>query len=174
MPETIKTGTILIKENTVLPKTLQLESEPCASGWRLVKNLDGYGLARKIHDAGWTFFYLAGEIKATAFGFDRQKTARRAAKRILANLKSEKFNSLEITRAASKRFLGVPYASVSAHSRHIQESALLFRAKNLPFRSGTLQDWLPLEPKHRARKGTALGRNDHTAKSDDDFESLSS
>ena len=131
MPDTIKTGTILIKEGTVLPKAPPFESEPCASGWRLVKNLDGYGLDRKIHEAGWTFFYLAGEIKAIAFGFDRQKTARRAVKRILANLKSEKFNSLEITRVASKRFLGVPYASVSAHSRHIQESAFLFRAQDL-------------------------------------------
>lgn len=131
MPDTIKTGTILIKEGTVLPKALPFESEPCASGWRLVKNLVGYELDRKIHEAGWTFFYLASEIKATAFGFDAEKTARRAVKRILANLKSEKFNSLEITRVASKRFLGVPYASVSAHSRHIQESAFLFRAKDL-------------------------------------------
>lgn len=125
MPDAIKTGTILIKQGTILPKTPQFESEPCAPGWRLVKNLDGSGLDRKIHEAGWTFFYLAGEIKATAFGFDKQKTARRVVKRILANLKSEYFNSLEITRVASKRFLGVPYATVSAHSRHIHESAFL-------------------------------------------------
>ena len=131
MPNTIKTGTILIKEGTVLPKALPFESEPCASGWRLVKNLVGYELDRKIREARWTFFYLAGEIKATAFGFDGQKTARRAVKRILANLEAEKFNSLEITRVASKRFLGVPYASVSAHSRHIQEGAFLCRAKDL-------------------------------------------
>ncbi len=42
---------------------------------------------------------------------------------ILARLKSEKFNSLEITRVASeasKRFLGVRYVTVSAQSRHIQ------------------------------------------------------
>ena len=131
MAETIKTGTILIKEGTLLPEALRFESEPCAPGWRLVKNLDGCGLGRKIHEAGWTFFCLAGEIKASVFGFDGQKTLRRAVKRILAKLKSEKFNSLEITRVASKRFLGVPYASVSARSRHIQESLVLFRAKDL-------------------------------------------
>ena len=127
MPDTIKTGTILIKEGTLLPEVLRFESEPCAPGWRLVKNLDGYGLDRKIHEAGWTFFCLAGEIKATVFGFDEQKRVRGAVKRILANLKSEKFNSLEITRVATKRFLGVPYASVSARSRHIQESMFLFQ-----------------------------------------------
>ncbi len=125
MAETIKTGTILIKDGTFLPDALQFESEPCATGWRLVKNLHGYGLGRKIHEAGWTFFWLAGEIKATVFGFHGQKTVRRAVKRILTNLKSEKFNGLEITQVEAKRFLGLPYASVCAHSRHIQENALL-------------------------------------------------
>ena len=130
MAETIKTGTILIKDGTFLPDALQFESEPCATGWRLVQNLDGYGLGRKIHEAGWSFFCVAGEIKATVFGFDGQKTVRRAVKRILVNLKSERFNGLEITQAETKRFLGLPYASVSAHSRHIQENEFLLRAKD--------------------------------------------
>jgi hypothetical protein len=89
MPEVIKTGTILIKDGTLLPDALQFESEPCATGWRLVKDLDGYGWHRKINEAGWTFFNLDSEIKATIFGFDGQKTVRRAVKRILANPKSE-------------------------------------------------------------------------------------
>src|ERR1700680_1869151 len=118
-------GTILIKDGTFLPDALQFESEPCATGWRLVQNLDGYGLSRKIHEAGWTFFYLAGEIKATIFGFDKQKTVRRAVKRILANPKSERCNGLEITQIEAKRFLGLPYASVCAHSRDIQKNAFL-------------------------------------------------
>ncbi len=130
MAETIKTGTILIKDGTLLPDALQFESEPCATGWRLVKNLDGYGLGRKSHEAGWTFFCLAGEIKATVFGFDGQKTVRRAVKRMLTNLKSEKFNGLEIMQVEAKRFLGLPYASVCAHSRHLQENAFLLRAKD--------------------------------------------
>lgn len=130
MPDTIKTGTVLIKEGTPLPEALRFESESCGPSWRLVKNLDGYELDRKIHEAGWNFFCPSGEIKATAFGFDEQKTVRRAVEPILANLKSERFNSLEIMRVASvtsKRFLGVRYVTVSAHSRHIQESSLLFQ-----------------------------------------------
>ncbi len=130
MAETIKTGTILIKDGTFLPDALRFESEPCATGWRLVKDLDGYGLHHKINEAEWTFFCLACEIKATIFGFDGQKTVRRAVKRILANPKSEEFNSLEITRVVSKRFLGLPYVSVSACSRHIQESLFLFCDKD--------------------------------------------
>jgi hypothetical protein len=131
MAETINTGTILFKDGTLLPDALQFDSEPCSTGWRLVKDLDGFGLDRKIRDAGWRFFCIAGEIKAIVLGFEGQKNVRRAVKRMLARLKSEKFNSLEITRVASKRFLGVPYVSVSARSRHIQESLFLLRDKDL-------------------------------------------
>jgi hypothetical protein len=128
MPDTIKMGTILIKEGTLLPELLRFESEPCAPGWRLVKNLDGYGLGRKIHEAGWTFSWRPGEIGATL---------RRAVEQILANLESAEFNSLEIMRVASeasKRFQGVRYVTVTAQSRDIQENAPLFRAKDLPVR----------------------------------------
>ena len=137
MPDTIKTGTILIKEGTLLPEVLRFESEPCALGWRLVKNLDGYGLGRNIREAGWTFSRRAGEIGATVFGLDEQKTLRRAVEQILANLEAAEFNSLEIMRVASeasKRFLGVRCVTVSAQSRDIHESAPLFRAKDLPVR----------------------------------------
>ena len=137
MLDTIKPGTILIKEGTLLPEVLRFDSEPCAPGWRLVKNLDGCGLDRKIREAGWTFFWLAGEIGATVFGLDEQKTLCRVVEQILANQESAEFNSLEIMRVASeasKRFLGVHYVTVSAQSRHIQESAFLFRAKDLPVR----------------------------------------
>ena len=137
MPDTIKPGTILIKEGTLLPEAVRFESEPCVPGWRLVKDLDGCGLDRKIRDAGWTFFCLAGQLGATVFGIDEQKTLSRAVGQILANLESAEFNSLEIMRVtseASKRFLGVRYVTVSAQSRHIQESAFLFGAKDLPVR----------------------------------------
>ena len=140
MPDTVKTGTILIKEGTLLPESLRFESEPCAPGWRLVQNLDGYGLGRKIHEAGWTFSWRAGEIGASVFGLDEQKTLSRAVEQIPATLESAEFNSLEIMRVAaeaSKRFLGVRYVTVSAQSRDIQESAPLFRAKDLPVRDRT-------------------------------------
>jgi hypothetical protein len=138
MPDnTIKPGTILIKEGTLLPESLRFESASCVPGWRFVKDLDGDGLDRKIRGAGWTFFNLAGELGATVFGIDEQKTLSRAVEQILASPESAEFNSLEIMRVASetsKRFLGVRYVTVSAQSRHIQESAIPFRAKDLPVR----------------------------------------
>src|ERR1700730_18119859 len=156
MPDTVKTGTILIKEGTLLPKPLPFESEPCAPGWRLIKNLDGYELGRKIHEADWTFFGLTGEIGATAFGFDEQKTLRRAVEQILANLESAKFNSLEIMRVtseASKRFLGVRYVTVSAQSRHIQESQFLLEAKDR-------QEFVPGRIDSRAKPSMGLETGD--------------
>ena len=84
MPDTIKPGTILIKEGTLLPEVLRFESEPCVPGWRLVKDLDGCGLDRKIREAGWTFFGRAGQLGATVFGIDEQKMLGRAVEQILA------------------------------------------------------------------------------------------
>src|SRR5277367_5260022 len=125
MEDVIKTGTILIREGTVLPEVLGIESEPCAPGWRLVKNLDEHGFGRKIHEAGWTFSWRPGEIGATVCGLDERKTLRRAVERILVSLESAEFNSLEIMRVvseASERFLGVRYVTLEAQSRDIQAS----------------------------------------------------
>lgn len=132
MAETIKVGTVFIKDGTLLPGGLELESEPCAIGWRLVKKLDGHGLGRKLREAGWSFLYLAGEIKGTTLGFDGQDIVRRAAKRILTNLKLEKFNCLEITQVEMKRSLGLSYVAVRAESRNVQETLFLLRVGDLP------------------------------------------
>ena len=128
MEDTIKAGAILIEDGALLPESLGLESEPRSNGWRRVKNLDAVGLDRRVREAGWTFFYLAGEIKANVFGFDVEKTTRKATTRLLEILKSDKLNCLEITQVACKRFLGMPYVSVSGHARHIQGSMFLSRA----------------------------------------------
>jgi len=126
MANTIKTGTILIAEGALIPPSLLFESEPYTHGWRLVKSLDSYGMNQKIGQAGWNFFYLAGLRTASIFGADEEKTTRKAIKQVIANMRSKHFNCLEITQVAAKRFLGLPYVSVSAHSRHIQASQVLF------------------------------------------------
>ena len=122
-------GTILIKENTLLPEGVAVESETLLPGWRVVRNLDGCGLRRKIEEAKWNFFYLVGVIRATVLGRNRPATLRRAVKRILAKQQSE-FNSLEIAEVISKRFLGIPFVSVAAHSRHIQQDICLVPSRD--------------------------------------------
>ena len=136
MPNAIQAGRIFVRDGTALPKTLQIESEPYMPGWRSVSNLDGCALGEKIHAAGWTFFCLAYETKATVFGIDGEKMVRRAIERILANRELEKFNSLEVVRVASlasKRYLGIRHVTVSAQSRHIQESPVIFQVKDKDF-----------------------------------------
>lgn len=138
MPDVIGAGTILLREGTSLPETLQLESEAYLPGWRLVKNLAALGLGRKLQEAGWSFFCLAGDSNATVFGFGEEKTVRRAVERILGKRDCKNFNGLEVTRVSSsvsKRFLGVIHVTLSAHSRHIQESVFLVGDKDI--RSGT-------------------------------------
>jgi hypothetical protein len=121
MIDTIKTGTILIEDGTLLPKSLRLEGEAYSTGWTSVSNVR-HDFEKAINQAGWTFFFLAGTIQSTVFGFDKQKAVHTAVKRIITNVESQNCNCLEITGITLKSFLGMPYACVSAHSRHIQGS----------------------------------------------------
>ena len=130
MPEKINPGAILLKEGALLPEYLQLEGEPYSKGWKLLKNRNASGLDRKIREAGWTFFFMANEVNATAIGSDLEKTTRRAVKKVTTQMKSDRLNYIEITHVARKRFLGLPYIAVSAHPRHVQESMFLFHSTN--------------------------------------------
>ena len=130
MLATNMSGTILIRDNMLLPAGLAIESEVFLPGWKSVKNFDGYELGRKIEEVKWNFFYLAGEIRATVLGRDTSGTLRKAVKQVLAKRVDQRFNSLQITKVASKRILGIPFMKVTAHSRHIQESIFLVPAKD--------------------------------------------
>jgi len=125
MPPTLKVGTILIEERPLITKFLGLDSEPCSGKWSAVRGLDGFALDRKIHAAGWNFFFMAAEVKVTFFGALGRANIQNALQRILAKVRPQSFNCLEITGIVAKRFLGVPYATLSAHSRHIQASCYL-------------------------------------------------
>ena len=125
----IKAGAILIEGKALLPDSLWFASERCANGWILVKNLNAIRLGQKIRDAGWTFFSLAGEVKGSALGFDAEKTTSRAIQQVLANGKLQKFNCLEIKEVVLKRFLGLPYVSVSGHRGHIQKGLAPFQSQ---------------------------------------------
>ena len=134
MSDTNSAGTILIKEDTCLPANLSIESETFLPRWRVVKSVDRSALARNIEGVNWNFFYLAGEIRATVLGRNQPRTLRRAVKCVLAKQEGQKFNSLEITKVVSKRFLGIPFMRVTAHSRHIQQGIGLVPAKDFVLR----------------------------------------
>ena len=125
MSGTIKAGTIIMKVGTIIPQSLRVETELYSHGWEIIKNSDADALDRDIRRADWNFFFLAGSIQATALGYWRERTVRRAMERVLAKAERSKFNCLEITEVSAKQFLGFPYVHVSAHSRHIQKSPFL-------------------------------------------------
>jgi len=85
---------------------------------------------QQIQEAGWTFFFMAGEIKATVFGFDRQKTLRTALQRLIAKVRTQHCNSIEITQVMGHSFLKVPYVSVFAHPRHLQKGLVFPEQRN--------------------------------------------
>jgi hypothetical protein len=121
MSPSVQAGTILIEEQPLMAQALGLLSEPYFGDWSVVKNFDSFTLDRKIHAAGWNFFYMAAEVKAVFFGALGAQKIQNALKRILAKVSRQNYNGLEVTGIVARHFLGVPYAVVSAHSRHIQQ-----------------------------------------------------
>ena len=124
-------GMILIREGALLPPDFALESEAFLPGWRVVKNFDGYTLNRKMSQANWNFVRLTGVHKTRVVGRAYAETLRRGIARILDGLRGKKFNSLEITSIRSRWFLGIPFVSVMANFRHIQQSLALDPSNDL-------------------------------------------
>jgi hypothetical protein len=122
MPQEVQVGTILMSE---WPQFFGVESKPYSGSWSVVQTLDACALERKIRAAGWNFFFIASEAKATFFGAPGAKKIGHALTRILGKVSGQHFNGLEVTGIVAKRFLGLPYTVVSAHSRHVQNNCYL-------------------------------------------------
>jgi hypothetical protein len=129
MPSTVQVGTILIKEWPGMPQLIGLETEPGLGEWSMVKVPGAFPLDHQIHAAGWNFFFMAREVKAMFFGSLRAAKVQRALKRILAKVKQQHFDGLEVTAIVVRHLLGVPYVTVSTHSRHMQHSCNLDSAE---------------------------------------------
>ena len=125
METTVQVGTILIENRPLIMRTLDLESQPYSGTWGVLQSLTSSALDQKIRSAGWNCFFMAAEVKGTAFGRLAAKSIQRALNRILVNVRKLDFNCLEVTKIEENRFLGLPYTTVCAHSRHIQQGCLL-------------------------------------------------
>src|SRR5438270_7700326 len=122
MPPAVQVGTILIQKCPLMTQFVGLDNEPYSGNWGVVNAFDSFSLARKIHAAGWNFFFMAAEVRVMFFGAVGAKKIQNALKRILMKVRNQNFNSLEVTGIVAKRFLGVPYVIVSAHSRQVQQN----------------------------------------------------
>jgi hypothetical protein len=131
----LMSGTILLEKGALCPQCFQIEDGSHPYDWMSVKhNLTPRALEEELAAKGWTFFYLAGAIKKTAFGFDRPKMINTALKRVIADVRLQKCNSLEIEEVETQSILGIPYVNVSAHPRHIQKGMVLSLANNAEVR----------------------------------------
>ncbi len=118
MTSSIQIGTILIKEHPLMAERLALESDSYSQNWGVVRGVNGFSLDRKVRAAGWSSFFMAGEVQANAFGSIRAGSVRAALQRIFSKVRDEDFNCLEVTGIVARHLLGIPYVVVSAHSRH--------------------------------------------------------
>jgi hypothetical protein len=125
MLSTVRVGTILMKEWPGMPQLIGFETEPGFGEWSMVKVPDAFTLDRKIRAAGWNFLFMAAEVKAMFFGSLTAAKVQSALKRILAKVKQQHFNGLEVTAIVGRHLFGVPYVTVAAHSRHMQQSCNL-------------------------------------------------
>jgi hypothetical protein len=120
MCHTIHIGSVLIQESPRMAQTLGLECESYSNNWSVVRALSSFALDRQIRAAGWNCFFMADEIKVNAFGSIQAASLQAALQRIFSKVRGQDFNCLEVTGIVGRHFLGIPYFTLSAHSRHIQ------------------------------------------------------
>jgi len=114
-----------MQAGTLIPQSLRVETEACSPGWELITNSDGDSFDRRVRNAGWSFFFLAAKIHVTVWGRWTDNIVGKAIRRVLAKAQPAQFNCLEVTELSARRFCGIPYVRLSAHSRHIQEGTVL-------------------------------------------------
>jgi hypothetical protein len=112
-----------MEPGALLPGGLSLQPSVFSQIWSSVANLDTAALSAELAKAGWTFFYMAGIVRKHAFGFDEETRTRTALGRVIREVRAQHCNCLELTRLVTKSFLGIPYVSITAHARHIQDGS---------------------------------------------------
>ena len=125
MPGSVQVGAILVQEGLLLPEALEVETESYSTHWRLVKALVFGELDHSINAAGWNLFFSGIQTTGSTLGSGGRESTRRAVFNALGKVRSQYFNCAEIVSISKKRFLGIPYITISAHPHHIQQGGYL-------------------------------------------------
>ena len=121
----ITPGVLLIEGDALRPRCFEVEAGSHPYGWMTINHpLTPQQLEKELSGAGWAFFFMAGPIRVTAFGFDRERTVYRALKRGIRAVRQQRCNCFQIESLEMHSFLGIPYVSLSARPRHIQKGML--------------------------------------------------
>jgi hypothetical protein len=122
----IASGAVLIDRNAARPPCFQVGIGSDSNAWLPVNhNLTPRQLEQELSDSGWTFFFMAGPIRTTTFGFNRDRMSSTALKRVIEGAKQQRCNCVQIDRVEMRSFLTIPYLSLSAYPRHIQKGIRL-------------------------------------------------
>lgn len=118
----LESGCIFVMSGLLLPPALRFEGQAYSDRWTLVNLLKSREVNSRARDCGWNFIFLAEAMRRTVFGFGRAGSLRRATNKVLDDARKNAFNSVEVTEITARRFFGVHWVSVGAHSRSLQKS----------------------------------------------------
>jgi len=124
----VKPGIVLVREGIQFPRPFELKSIASQPGWNIVES-NAVEIDRQVNEAGWHFFWMAAVIKGSSFALNPGKAVAKALGRLLTEV--GRFNAVEIANVRVKSFLGLHYATVRGHARHIQQSPILLRYPHL-------------------------------------------
>ena len=117
----LSAGTLLIAPGTPLPAMWLAGTGSVARGWQHLINT---GDDDELAGAGWSFFFMAGTISTTALGSSGSKRLDAALARLIKAVALQKCNCLEIDYVGMHSFLGIAYARILGHARHIQKGPI--------------------------------------------------
>jgi hypothetical protein len=124
MSNPIQSGTTMIQSSPLL-QWLGMDSQLYSGRWSALGTFDSAGLDRRVRAAGWNLFFLADELRTVVPAWGGQNSVRTGLKRLLARTRLRHFNCMQVSQVVKKRFLGIPYVSIVAHSLHIQQGHML-------------------------------------------------
>jgi len=121
----ITPGVLLIERDALRPRCFEVEAGSHPDAWMSIKRtLTPQQLEKELLATGWTFFFMAGPIRTTAFGFNRDKSIYAALNRGIKAVRRLSCNCIQIESVEMRSFLGIPYVILSVRSRHIQKGTL--------------------------------------------------
>lgn len=113
---------MLLRNDTRLPESLAVGVEEYSTGWSFIPGFTGASLDKAIEAAGWTFFFMAGQIHTRGFGLNAESRLASAVSKMTDAVTRERCNCLQITEATDGSFLGLHWTNLAAHARHVQQS----------------------------------------------------
>lgn len=125
MPIDIEAGSLMLRTGVQGPDSILVSTTSYSRKWDVVTGRDVFATERAVRAAGWHLMCLGGAVRAMAFGRSEGTNARRAVDRVLAKIRKQDFNAAEVVEISTKHFLGIPYLSVSANARQLQQGNTL-------------------------------------------------